>query len=544
MSIHAIYGKLIRYKQIVEVLSHHQFGYIVDMLGLSRFITSRLTKKKTIPGEGEIANMWVRTRMVLEDLGGTYIKMGQMLSTRADILPPEMVVELEKLQDHVPHFPFDDVKRIIEKELGSPIDALFLSFDPVPFASASIGQVHKAMLTKGDKVVVKIQRPEVQSSVKVDSEILLDAARFLEGRKIFKAYHFVPVAQEIKDFLEGETDYLREAHNAERFRKSFIDDPTVYVPAIHWGHTTGKVLTMEKIEGTKIIEIERLQSQGFNVKEIARKGINAYMKQILAHGFFHADPHPGNLFVTAEGKIAFVDFGLVGEIDPELRGKLGDLFIAIVRKNLDGITEALSAIGSLPLQADRLRLKKELGVILDRYSELTVKDIRIGEVISEVMNLIYTYQVRIPSDFTLMIKTFATLEGLGKQLDPDFNIFEVAEPYARELVRERMMTRWWITDTYRGMQATLSEIRTLMRQITEAFKVVENGELKITHEHLGLQKMVNRISSSILAASLIVGSSWLLASHSGTSLFGLIGFAGSAVLALWLLYSIFRSGRM
>lgn len=544
MSIHAIYGKLIRYKQIVEVLSHHQFGYIVDMLGLSRFITSRVSKKKASPGETDIANMWVRTRMVLEDLGGTYIKVGQMLSTRADILPHEMVVELEKLQDHVPHFPFEDVKRIIEKELGAPLDNLYQHFEPDPFASASIGQVHSAVTKNGDKVVVKVQRPEVQSSVKVDSEILLDAARFLEKRKIFKAYHFVPVAQEIKDFLEGETDYLREAHSAERFRKSFADDPSVFIPAIHWGHTTGRVLTMEKVEGTKIIEIERLQSQGFDTRDIARKGSNAYMKQILAHGFFHADPHPGNLFVTAEGKIAFVDFGLIGEINPELRGKLGDLFIAIVRKNLDGITEALTAIGSLPPQADRYRLKKELGVILEQYSQLTLKEIRVGEVIREVMNLIYTYKVRIPSDFTLMIKTFATLEGLGKQLDPEFNIFEVAEPYARELVRERMMSRWWISDTYKSIQAALSEIRTLMRQITEAFKVVEHGELKITHEHQGLQKMINRLSSSVLAAALIIGSSWLLASTSGTSVFGIIGFAGSAVLALWLLYSIMRSGRM
>jgi ubiquinone biosynthesis protein len=544
MSIHAIYGKIIRYKQIVEVLSHHQFGYIVDMLGLSRFITSKLTKKKTLPGETDVASMWVRTRMVLEDLGGTYIKMGQMLSTRADILPAEMAAELEKLQDQVPHFPFEDVKKTIEKELGTPIDDLFQKFDPVPFASASIGQVHSAVLTKGDSVVVKVQRPEVQSSVSVDCEILLDAAKFLERRKIFKGYHFVPVAQEIKEFLEGETDYLREAHNAERFRKSFSDDPSVYVPAIHWGHTTGRVLTMEKVEGTKIIELERLQSQGFDLRDIARKGINAYMKQILSHGFFHADPHPGNLFVTFDGKIAFVDFGLVGEIDPDLRAKLGDLFIAIVRKNLDGITDALTAIGSLPPQADRLRLKKELGVILDQYSEMTLKEIRVGEVIREVMNLIYSYQVRIPSDFTLMIKTFATLEGLGKQLDPEFNIFEVAEPYARELVRERMMSRWWITDTYRSIQASIAEMRTLVRQLTEAFRVVERGDLRIVHEHQGLQKMVNRLSSSILAAALIIGSSWLLSSKSSTYLFGIIGFAGSALLALWLLYSILRSGRM
>jgi len=544
MSIHAIYGKLVRYKQIVEVLSHHQFGYIVDMLGLSRFITSRASKKKASPGEKDIANMWVRTRMVLEDLGGTYIKVGQMLSTRADILPHEMVQELGKLQDQVPHFPYEDVKRIIEKELGSPLDSLYQHFEPSPFASASIGQVHSAMTKNGDKVVVKVQRPEVQSSVKVDSEILLDAARFLEKRKIFKAYHFVPVAQEIKDFLEGETDYLREAHSAERFRKNFTDDPSVYIPVIHWGHTTGRVLTMEKVEGTKIIDIERLKSQGFDTVDIARKGINAYMKQILSHGFFHADPHPGNLFVTADGKIAFVDFGLIGEIDPELRGKLGDLFIATVRKNLDGITEALTAIGSLPPQADRYRLKKDLGAILERYSQLTLREIRIGEVISEVMNLIYTYKVRIPSDFTLMIKTFATLEGLGKQLDPEFDIFAVAEPYARELVRERMMSRWWISDTYKSLQAALSEVRTLVRQITEAFKVVEHGELKITHEHQGLQKMINRLSSSVLAAALIIGSSWLLASTSGTSVFGIIGFGGSAVLALWLLYSIMRSGRM
>jgi ubiquinone biosynthesis protein len=544
MSLYTVYGKLNRYRQIVEVLTRHQFGYLIDMLGISRFIQHR-ARRTSSSEPTTVLNKWERSRMVLEDLGGTFIKMGQILSTRGDLLPRELMEELEKLQDAAPHFPFEEVKKTVEKDLNASMDDLFQSFEQIPFASASLGQVHRATLKAGEHVVLKVLRPEIRTSIQVDGEILLDAARFLEKRRIFKGkFDFVPIAQEIRDSLEGETDYIREAHNAERFRRNFADDPNVYVPDIYWGYTTGRVLCMEKVDGIKILDHEGLAKKGFDGKEIARLGIGAYLKQILVHGFFHADPHPGNLFITFDGKIAFVDFGLVGEIDVDLRNSLGDLFINTMKRNIDGVIDTLLAIGSIPPVIDRIRMKRDLSFVHDKYSTLTLKEIKIGEVIKDILHLMYRYGVKIPPDFTLMIKTVATLEGLGKQLDPDFNIFDVAEPYARELMRERLMSRWWFSDSIKSLQAMYNNAGHLMTKLTDAFATIQKGDLRIHHEHQDLQRMINRLCFSMVIASLIIGSSWLLSSKSVHAFVGIAGFTISGFLALWLLVSIARSGRL
>jgi ubiquinone biosynthesis protein len=544
MSLYTVYGKLNRYRQIVEVLTRHQFGYLIDLLGISRFIQPR-AKRRSSSEPTTVLNKWERTRMVLEDLGGTFIKMGQILSTRGDLLPRELMEELEKLQDDAPHFPFEEVRKTVEKDLNAGMDELFQSFEQVPLASASLGQVHRATLKTGEKLVIKVLRPEIRTSIQIDGEILLDAARFLEKRRLFKGkFNFVPLAEEIKDSLEGETDYVREAHNAERFRRNFADDPYVYVPDIYWGYTTSRLLCMEKIDGIKILDHENLARKGLDEKEIARRGIGAYLKQILVHGFFHADPHPGNLFVTYDGKIAFVDFGLVGEIDVDLRNSLGDLFINTMKRNIDGVIDTLLAIGSIPPVIDRIRMKKDLSFVHDKYSTLALKEIRVGEVIKDILQLMYHYGVKIPPDFTLMIKTVATLEGLGKQLDPDFNIFDVAEPYARELMRERIMSRWWFSDSLKSLQTMYNNAGHLITQLTEAFTTIQKGELKVHHEHQGLQRMINRLCFSMVIASMILGSSWLMASKTAHAIVGVAGLIAAGFLALWLLVSIARSGRL
>ncbi|MDQ7827265.1 MAG: AarF/ABC1/UbiB kinase family protein [Candidatus Eremiobacteraeota bacterium] len=544
MSIYAVYGKLKRYKQIVEVLSRHQYGFLVDYLGIYRFIPHRWRRKKDRGGEVEAITKWDRARMVLEDLGGAFIKMGQMLSTRGDLLPRELIDELEKLQDQVPPFPYEEVRRIVEKELNARLEDVFLEFEAVPLASASIGQVHRARLKHGEDVIVKVMRPEIKTQVKIDSEILIDAARFLERRRLFRGrYNFTGIASEISDYLEQETDYLHEVHNAERFRKNLAEDSGVYVPKVYWGYTTSRILCMERIQGTKISEVDTLTARGVNCREIARVGIGSYFKQILVHGFFHADPHPGNVFVTNDSKIIFVDFGLVGELDVGLRNKLGDLFLAVVRRNMDGIIDALLAVGSIPPQIDRIRFKRELSFLYEKYSTLPLKQINIGEVFKEVMGLMYRHQVKIPPDLTLMIKTITSLEGMGRRLDPDFNILEPAEPFARELVRERIMSHWWFSDTIKQAQDMVESFGTLVKQLSSAFSVMERGELRIRHEHQGFPRLINRLCFALLVASMVIGSSWIFASRSGYTYVGLIGVLLSFLMAMWLLISIARGGK-
>lgn len=546
MSIKTIYGKIRRYKQIVEVLTRHQLGFIIDVLGLTGF-APRLTKHKK-PTHSETAgfNKWERARMVLEDLGGAFIKMGQILSTRAELLPGELIEELEKLQDGVPPFPFDDVKKIIEKDFGGiPVSEVFKEFDPKPFASASLGQVHRAVLKSGEEVVVKVLRPEIRTVVNIDCEILMDAALFMQRRKIFKGrYDFVAIAHEVKEFLEQETDYLHEVQNAERFRKNLSEDTSVYVPKVNWNYTTSRVLCMERVRGIKILDIEGMKKNGLDRKAIAKAGVGAYIKQILVYGFFHADPHPGNLFVTEEGKIVFVDFGLVGEIDVAMRNRLGDLFVAVVRKNMDSVIDALLSIGTIPPQIDRVRLKKDLTYLNEKYSSLPLKQINIREVMTDMVSLMYRYQVRIVPDMMLMIKTVVTTEGIGRQLDPDFNFFEVAEPFARDLVRERLMSHWWLTDTVAAITDMFNDFGGFLRQITKGYDIIEKGELKITLHHTDLQKMTGQICFSLLLASIIIGSSWVFSSESGFSILGLFGFIVAIIMSIWLFLSLGRSAKL
>lgn len=545
MGIYAAYGKLKRIKQIVEVLTHHQFGFLIDLLGLARFAVAAGRARKHHEKVGEAPHMWARARMVFEDLGGTFIKIGQIMSTRGDILPRELIEELEKLQDSVPPFSFDEVRKIVEKELNARLEELFEEVNSTPLASASLGQVHEARLKGGKEVVLKVLRPEIKSQVEIDCEILLDAARFLEKRKLLGGrYNPVAIAEEIREALAEETDYTHEVHNAERFRKNFATDSAVFVPKVFWSHTSPKVLCLEKIDGIKILNFEGLASLGFDKREIAWDGTTAYLKQILVHGFFHADPHPGNIFVTRERKIAFVDFGLVGELDRDLRNKLADLFIAVSRHNVDAAIDALLSLGSIPPTIDRLRLRKDLGYIDEKYSALPLKDINVREFMREVLEIIYRHQIKIISDLALLIKTVVVLEGVGKQLDPDYNFFEVADPFTKDLVRERLMSHWWISDALKSINTTWGHVTDYVIQATRTFSAIEKGEVRIRHDHPGFAKLVNRLCFAIVVSAIFLGSSWLFASQSDFAILGLAGYFLSLIMGFWLLFSIMRSGRL
>ena len=544
MGFYSAYGKLKRIKQIVEVLTRHQLGFLIDIIGLTRFSSLSAITRKTRKERVEAPHIWARARMVLEDLGGTFIKMGQVLSTRGDILPRELIEELEKLQDQVPPFAFDEVRKTVEKELGIHLEDVFEIFEIRPLASASLGQVHRARLKGGQDVVIKVLRPNMKSSIEIDCNILLDAARFLERRRFLKGrFRFVAIAREIKEFLEEETDYMHEVHNAERFRKNFAQDPSVMVPRIFWAYTSGKVFCMEQITGVKIINTDEIRSMGLDIQEITKTGITVYLKQMLVHGFFHADPHPGNIFVTREGRIAFVDFGLVGELDRNLRVRLADMFIAASRNNLDGVIDALLSMGSLQPSVERVRLRKDLGYIYEKYSAIPIKQINLKELTREILEMTYRHQVKLPPDFTLMIKTLVMLEGLGKQLDPDFNILEAAEPFAKELARERMMSHLWLSDAVKSLQDAWSLMGTYVQQATRTYDALERGDIKIQHEHLGLHKMINRLCFAIVVAAIFLGSSWLIASPTDFAIFGFLGVILAGGMGMLLLFSIIRSGR-
>lgn len=405
---------------------------------LLRVLAKRLLAQEALQREERMVKqaVWLRNRLL--KLGPTFIKIGQAIATRADLLPMAYVKELSRLQDEVPPFPHQEAMAILERELGAPIPSLFAHLDEEPVAAASLGQVYYGLLPDGSEVAVKIQRPRLKQTIEFDLRILNRIIKFLKRYpNLFRGVDWTGVLNEFAFTIYQEMDYLHEAQNADRFRQNFHAWKEVYVPKIYWHLTTSRVLTMEYIHGLKVTEAEALQARGFTPAKINRLLARTYLKQMLEDGFFHADPHPGNLRVMPDGRLAFFDFGMAGQIEERVQFLMIDAFFHILDRDVEGLVDDLMKLEFLEADADRGKIRPLVEDLFKEYLGLKLSEVRFKELTYEIADVVYEYHFKIPSRFTYMIRALMELEGIGVAVDPDFNFIEIARPFARQYLFRR-----------------------------------------------------------------------------------------------------------
>jgi ubiquinone biosynthesis protein len=553
-----------RIGRIIAVASRHGFGHLVEQLGLQRFfsLSRRVISFKKPLSLAHHISMPERLRLMFEDLGPTFIKFGQVLACRPDMLPIEYSREFLKLTDSVAPFPSAEVTKIIEEDLKAPTSTLFASFDHVPVAAASIAQVHRATLRDGSAVMVKVQRPHIVRIIERDISIMRWLAELIEAQIPEIAPYDLPgIIDEFAHTIKRELDFFIEASNATQLRKNFSNSPVLYVPQIYTDLSSKRVLVLEEISGIRIDEYQRLDREGYDRKEIARKGGAAYFKMVLQDGFFHADPHPGNIFVLPDGRIGLVDFGIMGRVTEENMEHFASIFLALADHDYDALVRQYVELGfvsetSVDIEQFQREMKQDLVELLEPYYVMQVKQIDFGAYIDRVTHLLLRYSLKLPSNLYLMDKSLITLEGILKQLDPEFNYFEAATPYVADLIRRRRNPIRVAQNMKKNLEEFGDILTLLPRQVKAAFRKVTHGEIRISLHHEELQHLIrdidkssNRLAFSVITAAIIVASSIIIHSGQGPMLFGLpmfglIGYVIAAFLGLWILVGILRSGQL
>jgi ubiquinone biosynthesis protein len=552
------YRHLNRYRQILTVFFKYGFGDLVDVLKIEQYLEiglQMISRKRR--EQVERLTRSERVRMALEELGPTFVKLGQVLSTRPDLIPVEFIEELSKLQDHVPPFAYAEVAQIIESELGATPGDIFLHFEETPLAAASIGQVHRAQLKDGEEVVVKVQRPGIRKTIEVDLEIMLHLASLMERHlEEFQVNRPVRIVEEFARTLEKEIDYTVEASHIERFARQFMDDATVYVPKVFRETTTERVLTMEYIDGVKASEINRIEKEGLDRKIITARGADLILKQVFDHGFFHADPHPGNIFVLPGNVLCYLDFGMMGSIDRQSREDFADLVHSVVRRDESRAMQALLTLTQYDEEPDTRLLARDLSDFMGQHLYKPLKNLQMEKLLQQLMELISRHCLQIPPDLFLMMKALATVEGVGLSLDPDFHMINQAAPFIQRVKMEQFHPKRVANDIFRSGTELVRLIQEIPGELRELLRQMKRGKVKMEFEHVGLEPMLathdrtsNRIAFSIVIAALIVGSALIVLSKTpplllGIPVIGIIGFVAAALMGVWLLIAILKKGRL
>ena len=541
-------GNLRRFSQIGRVLVRHGFGLVFDV--------RRDRRERKGLQEFLAPNFGVRLRRTLDDLGPTFVKFGQILSTRSDILPEGVLSELQKLQDTVRPMPGGAAQAIVERELGAPVDEVFERFDPDPLGSASIGQVHRAVLRSGEVVAVKVQRPEAPGRVESDLELMREFALLLDrrfGRRIFVDVR--GLVAEFEAVIRRELDYTAEAANARRFAANFAETPVV-IPRIHLEYSTPRVLTLQYIEGTRFRDIRPLLLAPSERRRVASMGADAIFKMAFEDGFFHGDPHPGNLILTPQGDLALLDFGMVGYMSRGDIEALSRLFIAVVQRDAAAALRGLESLGVRYSPEVRGDLVRDLREFLNKYSGLSVGEVTLGQALSELIALARNYRLRVPPVFPLLTKALVTAEGLARAIDPTINVYEVARPYARRLLLERYEPEAILEGVRERALEYARYAEDYPEQLRQLLSEVADGELEVQLRHGGLDELVgevdvlaNRLVFAVVSGALLLGSCMLGAfAHGGTTVpylggpvFSFVGFTLSLIMGSILLIKIFRS---
>ncbi len=553
------YAYVKRYRQIVNVMVKHGFGYAIDRYGLHplRSLREKIFGIKPLSEQLLVLNEAERLRLALEELGPTFVKFGQILSTRHDLIPEEYTKELSKLQDRVPPFEYPEAKKAIENELGKKLDEVFSEFDPAPIASASIGQVYRARLVEGDEVAVKVMRPGVEELIETDLFILMGTARFVQKHiKASKFFNPVGFIEEFSRVLRQEIYYTHEAQNAAKFYSNFAGSTTVRIPKVFWKYTTKRILTQEFVEGVKISDIGKLDEAGLDRKDISIKFANAYLKMIFEDGFYHADPHPGNILVSKDGVIIFIDFGMAGYVDTLLRENLVNLMIATLTDDIELLIENLGEIGLIgDAGGESPTLRINLEEFINKYYTLSTKFVDPTAFLQDLIDVLIKSGGRIPTNIMLLSKTLIIRDEISRRLDPEHNFSELVEPYVKRIVAERTKVSYKLKEAEKSVRDFVRLGRVLPRKVIHILTKAEKGTLKLGLEHQGLEEFVEeldivskRLSFSMIIAALIVGSSLIIQTGMsprflGVPLLGIFGFVVAGFLGLGLLFSIIRSGK-
>lgn len=561
-AISSTYRHINRYREIIAILVKYGFGEVLAKLKLQKHLEFGKGKSFVL-GEtaAEIAAVshWARVRMALEELGPTFVKFGQMMSTRSDMIPHELITELEKLQEEVPPFSTEDAKRIIAEELNSSVDRIFMDFSGSSIAAASIAQVHKAVLPGGEEVAVKIQRPDIDKIIEADLEIMLHLATLAEKYlKETEAIDIVKLVEEFARVIRKELNFRIEAAYIERFANNFQDDTTIHVPKVYKGFSAGKVLTMEFIGGYKVTDITKteVREHGIDPKVVASRGLDLILKQIFEHGFFHADPHPGNIRVLDGNVICFLDYGMMGKLSAPHREDLADIFIGIISRDEHKITKTILKLTGRSHVRDVEELESDIAELIEVYAYGSLKELEIGGVITHMGDVIIEHHLEGPRDFYLLAKALVTIEGVGRELDPEFNAAKHAEPFAKKLIMDRMSPRRLIKDFYHSATEASLLVRDFPAEAREILTLLKQGEANIKFEHRGLDPMLktfdqitNRMVFAIVLASLVIGSALIVLSGVPPKwheipVIGIVGFLGAGIICFGLLFSILRHGKM
>jgi ubiquinone biosynthesis protein len=543
-----------RISEIAQVAVRHGFGYFIHRNRLSDLVPGDGHPGADVPASERGRHL----REMLDELGPTFVKFGQLLSMRPDILPPDIIAELRGLQDDVSPFPYEQVEEMVRAELGQPIERLFREFDPVPTAAASIGQVHRATLPNGRDVVVKVQRPGAPRQIEADLNLMYQAARLAKER--VHALEFIDTEALVDEFarsIRQELDYRLEARNAESFRKNFAGHPHVRIPRVYWSYTRPRVLTLEYMDGTQLADLELLGWTPEQRRRLAEVLTEAWMTMIFRHGFFHGDPHPANVLVFTPDRIGLVDFGQAGRLTDEDVSKATGLFIDVANENIEALPKRLAELGVRYPKDREEEFVAELRDLFYRYYGASLAEIDPQQVIRDVFALIYRMNLRLPTRFVLLDKAIATLGSVGIELSPDFNVFEVAKPYARSLLLGRY-TPGRIASRARRETVNLARIAgEFPYQVHDILEEVRDGQIEVGFVHKGLDEFMqkidvafNRLVVALIVASGLIGSSLLgIFAEQGPQILGLhflsvIGFILSGLLGAWLLWGVVRSGRL
>ena len=545
-----------RLHEIATVMIRYGWGDLVRMLGISGAL-ERAGRILHWNSTNEINQLEapVRIRRALEELGPTFVKLGQLLATRVDLFPPHWITEFEKLHSQVPAVPYEVLHADLVVALKGEPGEVFAEFDPVPMAAASIAQVHRATLKDGKPVIVKIRRPGIEGVIQADLRILEHAARLLESEvPDSRRYDPIHIVSQFRRSLNRELDLAKEARNIDQFARHFADDTLVSIPRVYWEFTNDRVNVQEQIIGMSGVAPEKLRARGLDPKALATRGAEVVLRMVLEHGYFHADPHPGNVLFLPGNRIGIIDFGMVGMLTNTRRNQIVDLMHALTRKDEQALLQVLLDWSGETV-ADEDRLAYDVTELLQSYDDLQLKDVKIGALLNDITAMMRDNNLQLPADLTLLFKTLITLEGLGQQLDPEFHMIDHVTPFVERIIQQRYTPQALLARGRKSLRESLEVVADLPRDLRHLLRDARRGRMKIELDlkrldHFGhqLDRASNRVTMGILTASLVVGSSIIMTVEGGPKLFGLpffglLGFLIAFFNSLWIIFSIWRSGK-